>query len=59
MNERPWELYDLDADRTESKDLAAEQPQRVAELRAHYDAWATRCGVLPWPNVAATKPAGR
>jgi arylsulfatase len=35
----PWELYDLAADRCESHDLAAEQPQRVKELAA---LWAER-----------------
>ncbi len=44
----PWELYDLTADRTELHDLAAEQPERVVELAAKYDAWAARCAVRPW-----------
>lgn len=51
----PWELYDLDTDRTETRDLAAEQPERVAELIASYEAWAERCGVLPWKP---TRPEG-
>ena len=29
---RDWELYDLDADRTELHDLAAQQPERVADM---------------------------
>jgi arylsulfatase len=28
----PWELYDLAADRTETRDLAAERPGEVREL---------------------------
>ncbi|MCC2671305.1 MAG: sulfatase [Armatimonadetes bacterium] len=51
-----WELYDLSADRTEMNNLAAQQPALVRELEALYDAWAARCGVLPWPVQA---PAGR
>lgn len=43
-----WELYDMDADRTELHDLAAEQPQRVADMTAKWEAWAKRVGVLPW-----------
>ena len=36
----PWELYDMDADRTELHDLAAQHPDRVPTWRAQYDAWA-------------------
>jgi arylsulfatase len=42
-----WELYDIDADRTELNDLAAVHPERVAELSAMYETWAKRCGVIP------------
>lgn len=35
----PAELYDLSADPHEQTDLAGEQPQRVAELRALLDQW--------------------
>ena len=44
-----WELYDLAADRTESHNLAATHPQKVAELKKLYESWSTRCGVLPYP----------
>jgi len=44
----PWELYDLATDRVESNDLAARHPERVAELRAAWEAWARRSRVLPW-----------
>jgi len=46
-----WELYDMDADRTELNDLVDVHPEIVAELSALYDAWAARCGVLPWLDV--------
>ncbi len=42
-----WELYNMDADRTETDDLAAEEPDRVAAMKAEYEAWAARCGVVP------------
>jgi arylsulfatase len=45
---KPWELYDLSADRAEAKDLAGAEPGRVQEMEALYQAWAVRCGVLPW-----------
>jgi len=47
----PWELYDIDADRTELNDLAAQHPELVKELEAAYDAWAKRCGVIPRDRV--------
>ena len=39
-----WELYDLANDPTETTDLAAEQPERVAELSAAWEeaAWAAQ-----------------
>ncbi|MBN2311042.1 MAG: arylsulfatase [Candidatus Hydrogenedentes bacterium] len=46
---KQWELYDIDADRTETRDLAAQRPDTVAELAQLYEAWAERCSVLPWP----------
>jgi arylsulfatase len=46
---RPWELYDIAADRTEQHDLAARHPDRVKEMAEMYDRWAKRCGVEPWP----------
>jgi arylsulfatase len=40
-----WELYDMQRDRTELRDLAQEEREVVAELSAAWDAWAKRCGV--------------
>jgi arylsulfatase len=44
---KPWELYDLDADRSESHDLAAQHPDRVQRMAADWDAWAARAHVHP------------
>lgn len=44
---QPWELYDMEADRTEMNDLAARQPARVRELEAKWQTWAARARVLP------------
>jgi len=44
-----WELYDMEADRTELHDLASTHPEKVNELKSLYEAWAKRCGVRPWP----------
>lgn len=45
--DEPWELYNMQADRTEMNDLAARHPRRVRELAAKWDAWAARADVLP------------
>lgn len=42
----PWELHDMETDRAELTDLAAEHPDIVAELWAAYDHWALDCGVI-------------
>lgn len=46
-----WELYDLEADRTELTNLAGQHHEKVKELRALHAAWAERCGVLPWEEI--------
>jgi arylsulfatase len=46
-----WELYDLQADRTEGNNLAREQPGKVKELAAQWQAWADRVGVVPWEKL--------
>jgi arylsulfatase len=43
---QPWELYDIEADRTELHDLASAAPQRVKEMSAAYDAWAIATRVV-------------
>lgn len=54
----PWELYHMATDRTETRDVAALHPDVVAELAARYDAWSTRCGVIPWAELLARRAAG-
>ena len=41
-----WELYDLDADRTETNDLSDRFPDVFEQLSARYAAWADRCDVM-------------
>jgi arylsulfatase len=50
---KPWELYDMESDRTELHDLAAAHPARVADMAAQYEAWAQRCGVIPREKILA------
>ena len=47
----PWELYDMDLDRTEMHDLAAQHPERAREMAGQYEAWAQRCGVIPRERI--------
>ena len=46
-----WELYDLQADRTEMNNLATTRPEKVAELASLYKAWAARSFVESWEDV--------
>jgi arylsulfatase len=48
---QPWELYDMERDRTELSDLAAAHPEKVKDMIARYDAWAERCGVIPREKI--------
>ncbi len=43
----PWQLYDIEADRTELHDLADRFPQRVKEMDALYQTWYER-NVVPY-----------
>ena len=50
-NQSRWELYDLEADRTEMNDLAAANAAKVSELQGKWDVWAARVGVADWAVV--------
>jgi arylsulfatase len=43
-----WELYDIDQDRGEMRNLAEEHPELVAELAAEWEAYAKRAKVEPY-----------
>lgn len=45
-----WELYDMEADRTELNDRASREPERVGRMAALWESWARRVHVLPWPE---------
>ena len=44
-----WELYDMQADRTELHDLAEEHPERHQQMVGQWQSWADRVGVQKWP----------
>jgi arylsulfatase len=54
-----WELYDLEADRTEMNDLAARMPDKTNQMIGAYTAWAQRCGVAPWEEVRPSGSSGK
>ncbi|WP_419190098.1 arylsulfatase [Stieleria marina] len=43
--EKPWELYDIDADRTEMNDVALVKADKRKEMIAMWETWATKHGV--------------
>jgi len=52
-----WELYNIDDDRTETNDLADNEPTRVKQMARDWEATANRVGVKPelsriWDGVA-------
>jgi arylsulfatase len=55
-NRREWELYDMEVDRTESKNLAGQQTEKVSDMAALYNAWARRCDVLPLNQLPPSRP---
>lgn len=46
-NRGPWELYDMEADRTETNDLMPLYPELGREMIEMYTEWEKKCGVLP------------
>jgi arylsulfatase len=42
--DKRWSLFDLEADRTETNDLASANPKRVVRLKKDWFAWAMKCG---------------
>jgi arylsulfatase A-like enzyme len=50
-----WELYDLQQDRTELHDRAADLPKKAASLQAQYQAWADRSNVVPWDQLKRSR----
>lgn len=44
-----WELYNLNTDRTETKDLAEQNPDKVKDLVKKYEDWTVHAQVVPAP----------
>jgi arylsulfatase len=52
---KPWELYHIAQDRSEQHDLSQQDPERVKQMTALYDAYAARANVEPWEKVTPKK----
>ncbi len=50
-----WELYDMETDRTETRDVAARHAGIVEKMKTAYDQWARRCNVEPWDKLRKNK----
>ncbi|OAM91030.1 arylsulfatase [Termitidicoccus mucosus] len=57
--ESEWELYDMENDRIESRNLAKERPAVVKDLKIAYDHWAKRCGVIAHNELVVKKRAAK
>lgn len=44
----PWQLYNLETDRTETKDLAKDNPWILSGMISNYEDWTEKVGVIPY-----------
>ena len=53
-----YELFDIEKDRAENADVAAQHPEIVAQLKAAYVKWAAENGVVDYEllKTAPTRP---
>ncbi|MCP4192171.1 MAG: arylsulfatase [Planctomycetaceae bacterium] len=57
-SDKHWELYNLSDDRSETRNLAANEPQKVASLKSLWADWAERVSATPFPEQRVDeKPA--
>src|SRR5699024_10361534 len=47
----PWELYNLEADRTELNNIIDQNPTVARQMIDRYHDWANRIGVLDWEEI--------
>ena len=52
-----WELYDMEKDRGETQNVAAQNPLIVDELSADYFEWAKQNGVVDYDKIKQAAPA--
>jgi len=54
-----WELYDLTSDRTETRDLAGQYPEKLAKLKSQWRAFAKKANFLPANGGRGRKKAAK
>ena len=68
LNNQVFQLYNLDKDFTQSTDIAAQNPQKVKEMRAAFgrrpgstrcSRWTLRWPADSWPRAPTSPPGGR
>ena len=57
--DQAWELYDMQADRTEMHNLAEAMPEKVEELAGMWQVSADKVGVIPWRSWDGGRPLSR
>jgi arylsulfatase len=50
LREQPWQLFDIEADRTEMADLSSTHPEVAASLEKKWNTWAAENHVTPLPK---------
>lgn len=50
FGEERWQLFDMDNDRTETRDQASQHPEIVEEMVKKYEVWAKEHNVLNWDS---------
>lgn len=53
-----WELYDLETDRGETRDISAAHTEVVNELSADYNKWADKTGVVDYDKIKPANQSG-
>jgi arylsulfatase len=57
-DEKKWELYDMENDRTETNNLSAIYPEKCEEMIEKWTEMAYETKVLPWPDNRNAKNIG-
>lgn len=51
FNHEPWQMYDMENDRTEQNDVSLEHPEIFQQMTSGWEIWAKQCHVEPWPDL--------